>query len=290
MRVSLTSAHGLHFASNFNSIERHTNRRNLNHMKSTLYMLPLIALTLALACSNDGDFKPADGGQTDPYTVVAKYPHDLGAFTQGLVFDDGYLIESTGRIGWSSLRRVEISTGEVIDILGLDDAYFGEGVAIVDDVIFQLTWQNHICFKYRLSNFESLGSVEYPGEGWGLTYIDPHLVMSNGSSTLKFIDPVDFSVVSEIQVTENGSPVRLLNELEYIAGKIYANIYQSDFIVIIDPADGRVLHRVYLAGLRELMNGSGYGVLNGIAYDATGDRLFVTGKNWPNLFEIKINR
>jgi glutamine cyclotransferase len=223
------------------------------------------------------------------YQVVNTYPHDPGAFTQGLVYEDGFLYEGTGLNGNSSLRKVALETGEVVQSHDLADEYFGEGIAIFGDKIMQLTWQSHIGFIYDKASFEQLGEFEYPTEGWGLTQDGSRLILSDGTATLRFLDPQTLQEMGAIEVRDAGSPVTQLNELEYIHGEIYANIWQTDFIARISPETGQVLGWINLAGLLSPEERQPpTDVLNGIAYDAAGDRLFVTGKRWPKLFEIKI--
>jgi glutamine cyclotransferase len=222
------------------------------------------------------------------YEVVNTFPHDPGAFTQGLVFSDGVLFESTGLNGQSSLRRVALETGEVLKQRDIDAQYFAEGLALFDGRLIQLTWRNGVGFVYDKDSFEPLGNFTYPNEGWGLTQDGTHLIMSDGSSTLRFLDPHTFEVVREVAVTSEGQPVVRLNELEYVAGEIWANVWQTDAIARIDPATGAVRGWIDLSGLLPAEERAAADVLNGIAYDAAGDRLFVTGKLWPTLFEIRV--
>lgn len=225
---------------------------------------------------------------TYTYTVVNAYPHDPGAFTQGLVYADGVLYESTGLYGRSSLRRVALETGEVLQQRDLPAEYFGEGLALFDDRLIQLTWQNNTGFVYDATSFELQQSWRYPTEGWGLTHDSTHLIMSDGSATLRFLDPVTFKVQREVLVTDGSRPVVRLNELEYVNGEVFANVWQTDWVVRIDPQSGRVLGWIDLGGLLTPEERQGTDVLNGIAYDAQSDRLFVTGKLWPKLFEITL--
>lgn len=221
------------------------------------------------------------------YQVVAAYPHDDGAFTQGLVFHEGELIEGTGLYGSSSLRRVELLTGAVQQGIALDDEYFGEGVAVWQDRIIQLTWLEQTAFVWNAETFVFEESFAYSGEGWGLTHDGRRLIMSNGSSRLVFRDPETFAEVGEIQVFDEDGPVNRLNELEWIRGEIFANRWATDRIARIDPATGRVIAWIDLAGLLD-PHPSGADVLNGIAWDDAGERLFVTGKLWPTVFEIEL--
>jgi len=226
------------------------------------------------------------------YRVVNSYPHDPEAFTQGLVYDDGVLYEGTGLRGRSSLRRVELETGKIVQIHPLNRRYFGEGITLWHNQIIQLTWTSQTGFVYQLKTFEKVGEFNYRTEGWGITHDTKRLIMSDGTDTLYFLDPETFEEIGSIQVQYQDKPVTNLNELEYIKGEIFANVWQTDLIARISPQTGRVLSWIDLTGLLETKSGlSPYGsedVLNGIAYDQLGDRLFVTGKLWPKLFEIKL--
>ena len=222
------------------------------------------------------------------YRVVNVYPHDPEAFTQGLVFDAGQLYESTGLWGRSSLRRVALESGAVLKQHNLDAQYFGEGLALFRGRLFQLTWQNGIGFVYDASTFEPLRTWQYAGEGWGLTHDGEQLIMSDGSATLRFLDPDTLSVRRSIQVRDGGRPVDMLNELEYVNGEVFANVWQTDWVVRIQPSTGQVTGWVDLSGLLTPEERAVADVLNGIAYDLVGQRLFVTGKLWPKLFEIVI--
>lgn len=222
------------------------------------------------------------------YRVVASYPHDSRAYTQGLVYHDGVLYEGTGQKGASSLRKVDPASGMVIQYHELAQEYFGEGVTIFDDRIIQLTWRSNIGFSYDLNSFILIETFHYPKEGWGLTTDGQHLIMSDGSEDIFFLDPVTYADVRKITVTDNGKVVGHLNELEYVEGEIFANVYPTNKIARIDPADGRVLAWIDLAGILSPAESQGVDVLNGIAYDAAGQRLFVTGKWWPTLFQIEV--
>ena len=223
------------------------------------------------------------------YRVLAEYPHDPGAFTQGLVYTDGILYEGTGLYGGSSLRKVELETGEVLQIYSLPREYFGEGIAIHGQRILQLTWQNRGGFIYDRDTFDLLDTFSYPTEGWGLTHDGTRFFMSDGTSTLHFWDLDTLEEIGQVQVHDENGPVPCLNELEYIDGQVYANIWQTDYVAVIDPASGQVAAWIDLAGLLESPEESlAADVLNGIAYDVEGDRLFVTGKWWSRLFEIEL--
>jgi len=221
------------------------------------------------------------------YKIVASFPHDKTAYTQGLVYQDGFLYEGTGQKGASSLRKVELATGRVLQHVELPGDYFGEGIVLWKDKIIQLTWQSKIGFVYDLATFRQLRSFTYNREGWGITHDGKRLIMSDGSSTLYFWDPETLKEIGHLDVRDNGSPVEKLNELEYIHGEIYANVWQTARIARISPSTGKVLSWIDLKGLDANVQ-PGAEVLNGIAYDAKTNRLFVTGKWWSKLFEIKI--
>ena len=231
------------------------------------------------------------------YRVVNSYPHSTGAFSQGLLIHDGYLYEGTGQIGRSSLSRIDLESGEVLQSKRMGSRYFGEGIAIVDKHIYQLTWQSNIAFVYDLNTFDNVASHYYPTEGWGLTWDGTYLIMSDGTDTLQFIDPETFQVQHKVDVRLEGNPVPNLNELEYINGEVWANVWTTDRIVRIDPLTGQVNSIVDLSGLiqQTTIGGSrAEAVLNGIAWDAgevddpADDKLYVTGKLWAHLFEIEL--
>ena len=225
----------------------------------------------------------------DGYRVINTYPHDPKAFTQGLIFLDGHLYESTGQMGHSSLRMVDIQTGRVLQDAHLKQKYFAEGLTNWGGTLVQLTWLSHIGFVYDRSSFRLLRTFRFDFEGWGLTQDGKFLIASDGGSTLRFLDPLTFKEMRRIDVTDKGKPVQELNELEYIHGEIYANVWHSDRIARILPATGQVLGWIDLSGLLPASEKStAEAVLNGIAYDAPHDRLFVTGKLWPRIFEIKV--
>ncbi|UCC13138.1 MAG: glutaminyl-peptide cyclotransferase [candidate division WOR-3 bacterium] len=223
------------------------------------------------------------------YAIVNTYPHDPAAFTQGLIYHNGYLYEGTGLYGASSLRKVELATGAVIKIFHLPQMYFGEGITMYRDTILQLTWREHIGFVYEEHDvFQVVDSFSYPTEGWGLTHNDTFLIMSDGTPTLYFLDPVTYDEVYTIEVTVNGAPLMNINELEFIQGMVYANIWFHDSVAIIDPSNGMTVGWVNLKGILGDSDGATQNVLNGIAFDPHDARLFVTGKLWPELFEIEI--
>ncbi len=269
----------------------------------TLQSLPGIILlagaALAAACGGAATPEPGvlPGGRSGApqetprftFRVVASYPHDPGAFTQGLAYHAGRLYESTGLYGRSSLRLVDPATGEVLRIRRLDSRHFGEGIALYEDTIIQLTWTSNLGFVYDRDSFEPRGEFAYGTEGWGIACDGRRLAMSDGSATLYFRDPRTLEETGRIEVRDRGRPVPMLNELEFVRGKIYANVWQTDTIAIVDPATGDVTGWIDLGGLAGLMEpGQPIDVLNGIAYDAENNRLLVTGKLWPRLFEIEL--
>ena len=223
------------------------------------------------------------------YQILNSYPHDRTAFTQGLVFDSGFLYESTGLRGHSTLRKVDLETGMVLESVSLAADYFGEGITILGDQIIQLTLSSGVGLVYDKHDLSPLSEFKYLTAGWGITHDGHLLIMSDGSSTLRFLDPNTLEVKRLLEVAEEGQPVADLNELEYIAGEIFANVWKTDRIVRISPETGQVLGWIDLEGLLDEEEWiAGTGVLNGIAYDAQRDRLFVTGKNWPKIFEIDL--
>jgi glutamine cyclotransferase len=258
--------------------------------RSAVVAFVVVVVVSATACQVRPAAPPQFmGAPVCSHQVVRRYPHAIDAFTQGLAFHDGRLIESTGLEGRSSLRRVVLETGEVIQRVELADEYFAEGIAVVDDRVYQLTWTEEQGFIYDVATFEQVGEFRYEGEGWGLAHDGAQLVMSNGSAQLNFHVPESLLPSGTIDVTSGGEPVTRLNELEYVEGELWANVWQTDRIARIDAATGEVQSWLDLAGLLPAEDRTDTtGVLNGIAYDAAGDRLFVTGKRWPSLFEIRV--
>jgi glutaminyl-peptide cyclotransferase len=222
------------------------------------------------------------------YQVVKSYPHDRQAFTQGLVYLDGYLYEGTGLTGQSAIRKVRLESGEVLQQRRIDDKYFGEGIAVWDKTLVQLTWQSEVGFVYDLASFEPMRTFRFTGEGWGLTHDGKRLIMSDGTPTLRFLDPVTFKETGSLTVRDRGVPVDDLNELEIVKGEIFANVWQSHRIARISPKTGQVTGWIDLSGLLSPREAIGVDVMNGIAYDPQGDRLFVTGKLWPKVFEVRV--
>lgn len=223
------------------------------------------------------------------YRVVKSYPHDPNAFTQGLVFEDGLLYESIGLFGQSALRRVDPNTAQVLHEHKLPANLFGEGITILGDKIIQLTWQSRVGFVYDKRTFKRLRQFSFQTEGWGLTHDGKHLIASDGTATLRFLDPNTFAEVRRLTVFDGPAPIRYLNELEYVEGRIFANVWPSNFIAVIAPDTGRVAAWIDLRGLfRPAGPNASEQVLNGIAYDPSSRRLFVTGKLWPRIFEIEL--
>ncbi len=220
------------------------------------------------------------------YTIINTFPHDISAFTEGLVYDNGYFFESSGGFGSSSLRQVNIESGTVQQQITLPGQYFGEGLTVVNNTLVQLTWQNKIGFVYDKDTLGLIGNFSYSTKGWGLTYDGNRLIMSDGTSNLYFIDPTTHQRIGSINVHEGANNISNINELEYINGDIYANIWMQQKIAIINPETGQVKGWIDLTGIYNSEDPNA--VLNGIAYDQQNDRLFVTGKDWPNLYEIKI--
>ena len=226
---------------------------------------------------------------TQAQLVVSRMPHDPRAFTQGLVFSEGVFFESTGEYGESTLRRVDPESGRVLRSVPLAPQFFGEGLALLHGELFQLTWREHRCFVYDAATFDKKRELAYDGEGWGLA-TDPDgglLVMSDGSAVLRFVDPQTFRVVRTVNVVADGQPVTELNELEWVRGEVYANVWGTNVIVRIDPATGNVRGHLELSALPEPHHDDADDVLNGIAYDTQHDRLFVTGKRWTAIYEIR---
>jgi glutamine cyclotransferase len=242
--------------------------------------LVLILLSGAIASAQTPQFG---------YQVVHAYPHDRSAFTQGLEYRAGFLYEGTGLVGRSSLRKSKLETGEVVQQIDIGSEYFGEGITVLNQQIIELTWRSNIGFVYDQASFRKLRSFNYTGEGWGLANDGQQIFMSDGSATIRVWDPTSLQEKRRFVVRDGLTPVEKLNELECVHGEIYANVWQSDRIVRISPADGKVVGSIDLSGILSAADRTEQvDVLNGIAYDALGNRLFVTGKLWPKVFEIKI--
>jgi len=252
-------------------------------------MRPLLLIACAAALAACEQNATAQEGQVWVPEVVATFPHDSNAFTQGLLFHDGDFFESTGLRGESSLRQVDIDTGRVLRRKDVNRTYFAEGLALVGDRLYQLTWQSGRVFVYTLDDFELIETFDYEGEGWGLTFDGQQLIMSDGTPTLRFIDPDDFSVERTVTVTDRGTPQANLNELEYIDGEIWANIWFQDRIARIDPDDGHIVGWIDMSQLYPATRRDPDAVVNGIAWDPESNRIFVTGKLWPAIFEVRFS-
>jgi len=263
-----------------------------------ILVLALAALSFQCRAGANGDQPPTR--PTSPangpvpkygYQIVNIWPHDSNAFTQGLILMDGQLLESTGEEGRSSLRRVDLESGRVLKKVDVPVPYFAEGIAMLNGKIYQLTWQHHVGFIYDAQTFERTGQFNYEGDGWGLTTDGQSLILSDGTNHIKFINPVDFKVTRTISVVDGQRPIDQLNELEWVNGEIYANVWHDNRIATIDPQSGHINSWIDLNGLippGELQDQEA--VLNGIAYDPANNKLFVTGKLWPRLFEIKVKK
>jgi glutaminyl-peptide cyclotransferase len=258
-------------------------------LRSRTLLLPFLILNFISLVPAASCFAATSSIPVESYRIVHVYPHDATGFTQGLVFVNGMLYESTGLRGQSSLRMVDLATGRALQKHDLAAKYFGEGLTDWRSQLIQLTWQSHLGFVYDTFSFRTLRTFTYPWEGWGLTHDSHHLILSDGTSVLHLLDPSTFKPVGKIQVTADGQPVQNLNELEYIHGEIYANIWETNRIARISPATGKVIEWIDLSGLApQSAQQNANAVLNGIAYDSQHDRLFVTGKLWPNLYDIKL--
>jgi glutamine cyclotransferase len=249
-----------------------------------------LAAVAALVMVFLGQRSPSAGLPLFGYQIVRVYPHDPDAFTQGLQYVDGVLYEGTGLHGKSSIRRVALETGKVELKRDVPAQYFGEGITVWKNDLIELTWQSHVAFVYDRETFQPKKQFTYPGEGWGLTHDGVSLIMTDGSDELRYLDPVSFAEKRRLKVTAAGAPLRNLNEIEYVKDEIFANVWQTDYVARIAPATGKVTAYIDLRGLLSPAEREKTDVLNGIAYDATRDRLFITGKLWPKLFEIKVVR
>lgn len=247
--------------------------------------LMLVRRTPGFAAWQSGSAMPVFG-----YTVVHTYPHDRDAFTQGLQVVDGTFYEGTGLNGRSSIRRVKIETGEVLQKRDVPPQYFGEGITVRGTELFQLTWQTGVAFVYDRQTFAPKRQYKYTGEGWGLTQDKTMLIMSDGTEYLRFLDPATFTEKRRLRVMAAGQPLKNLNELELVKGEILANVWQTDYVARIDPSTGVVTGYIDFRGLLTPREREGTDVLNGIAWDEKSDRLFITGKLWPRVFEVRITR
>ncbi len=259
-------------------------------LQRTLLIIATVAGLLLSGCANAVSSSPAPQAPVRyGYRVIAVYPHDAGAYTEGLAFADGCLYEGTGLKGHSSLRKVSLESGEILQSSMLPAIYFGEGVTVFDGKIIQLTWESGAGFVYDKASFDLIRQFSYPTEGWGLTNDGKRLIMSDGTASLYFLDPDTFERTGLLEVRDGEGPVTGLNELEYVNGKIFANIWQTDGIAVIDAESGRLTGRIDLTGIIDIPEyKKRVDVPNGIAYDDKSGRLFVTGKEWPELFEIEL--
>jgi glutaminyl-peptide cyclotransferase len=253
-----------------------------------LSLLTSVSLFPTTMTARSDDQRVGGSAPVSGYRIVKIYPHDRQAFTQGLQYLDGVLYEGTGQNGQSSIRKVKLENGEVLQQRKLDSRYFGEGITVWQHSLIQLTWQSEVGFVYNRDTFEPLKTFTYRGEGWGLTHDGRRLIMSDGSASLRFLDPETLKETGRIAVHDGTAPVEKLNELEVVKGEIFANVWQTNRIARINPRSGAVIGWIDLSGLLDPRDAAGVDVLNGIAYDAAGDRLFVTGKLWPKLFEITL--
>lgn len=279
------------------------------HRYLSITISTALILTLAASCNNNSSTEEEQKGTiTDTavtlpkmmsYQLVNEYPHDPLAFTEGLQFVDGYLYESTGQYGKSDIRKTELKTGKLLLQKKMDNKYFGEGMSLINGKVYQLTYREKTGFVYDAATLKQLQTFTFPNnEGWGMTTDGTNLIYDDGGNVLYFLDPNTFKEVKKVAVTDQYGPVLNINELEYIKGYIYANQWQTDFILKIDPSTGKVLARADLSDLRQktgiapisaATNQDSPDVLNGIAYDAANNRIYITGKNWPKLFEIKLD-
>lgn len=249
----------------------------------------VLLVTIGMAAGQSSSPKSKNPVPEYTFEVVRQFPHDPTAFTQGITYHDGFFYEGTGRTGKSSLSRVTPKTGQVVRKVDLAPDLFGEGVTVLGNKVFQLTWLSHLGFVYDLHDFRQLRTFQYPGEGWGLTTDGHDLFMSDGSSEIRVLDASRFAEKRRIKVRDGEKPVDQLNELEFVEGEIYANIWHSDRIARISPQTGKIVGWIDLTGLLgPFYQRQAEEVLNGIAYDREGKRLFVTGKLWPKIFEIRV--
>lgn len=257
----------------------------------------LLAVFL-ISCNNDpkpNDQTPSSNvpePATISYNIVNVYPHDTSSYTQGLQWHNGFLYEGTGLEGQSHLMKVNLKDGQAVQKISIDKTLFGEGITIINNKIYQLTWQNNKVFVYDLATFEKLKEFHWDHQGWGLTNNGKDLLISTGGNNIYFVDPETFRILNTISVNSNYGPLGDINELEYVDGKIYANIYGSDYIAVINPETGTVEAKLDFTGLLQ-KSGKTYehsDVLNGIAYDSTKNSFYITGKKWPALFEVKLNQ
>ena len=264
-------------------------------MKRTLVFF--FGLYFLSSCDGTGNNNSGNEDNSNPappvisYNIVKVYPHDTSSYTEGLIWCNNELYESAGSYNKSKLFKSDIATAKASNTVKLDDKYFGEGIAILNDKIYQLTYVEHKVFVYDLKTFQKIKEMEWPYEGWGMTTNGKQLIISTGGSNLYFVNPDDFKIIKSVGVTDNYGPVGNVNELEFVNNIIYANVYQSDYIIKIDPETGKVLGKIDLTGIlaKSGQQNDNAEVLNGIAYDSAKNSLYITGKYWPALFEIKLN-
>jgi glutamine cyclotransferase len=267
------------------------------------YILGIIlSCTFITACKNNNSSteettnNPSTVASPQPiaYNIVNTFPHDTSSFTQGLQWYDNTLYEGTGNFGKSKLMKVDLKTGNPTGQVKLKDVYFGEGITILKDTLYQITWQQKTCFVYDAKTLKQIKTLSYETDGWGITNDGTHLIMSDGSNNIYYRDPATFKTLKIVGVTDNNGPVANINELEFVDGFIYANIWETNYIIKIDPANGHVVGRMDLTGVLEQaakQSPDPYtkgNVLNGIAYDAAKKSFYITGKLWPVLFEVKL--
>ncbi len=251
-------------------------------------MIVTLIIAAAIVLTTWAQIAPDSGPDIWTFEIVATFPHDPEAFTQGLVVDDGQMYEGTGQYGQSTLRRVELKTGRVEQRTALSDHLFGEGITILGDRLYQLTWQNNLVLVYQRDGFAHIGTLRNNGQGWGLTHDGIHLIVSDGTTTIRFHEPDSFDLVKSLKVHDDGTPLNGINELEYIDGELWANVWYQDRLVRISPETGAVLGWVDLTDLYPRSLRASEDVLNGIAYDADADRLCLAGQNWPWLYELEV--
>lgn len=256
-----------------------------------VHVVSIFMLVVGIASCSSNKESANETKRTIPYVIYKIFPHDIEAFTQGLVVANGKLIESTGQHGTSWIAEVDIASGQQNKKVILDKEYFGEGVTVLNNKVYQLTWKNKVGFIYDFKTYEKLGEFTYDSEGWGITHDDVNLIMSDGSHKLYYLDTLTLKPVRTVSVTENGQPVKNLNELEYIEGYLYANLWQTNYIVRIDPANGNVLGRLDLTKVAEAVypGNPNADVLNGIAYEPRSKMVLITGKLWPAMVAIKFS-
>jgi glutamine cyclotransferase len=261
-------------------------------MKQSLGFLATVLFFFFISCNNSTSSGPETAQNSVPVSspsIVSTLPHDTSSFTEGLEFYDSTILESTGNYGPSRLLQLQPTTGKIVKEVKLGDKYFGEGITVLHDTLYQLTWKESVVFVYDAKTFKKIKELPFKGEGWGMTNDGTNLIVSNGSSSLYYYEPSTFKLLKEVAITENGSTVPNINELEFIDGYVYANQWQYDYIIKIDPSKGTVVSKLDLGGITESIKkmDPNADVLNGIAYNRATKKFYVTGKRWPQLFEIQ---